>query len=603
MSQQLWPWRKIEDRLKTTTLSGRTPAVLFASGHLSPTHKGHVLMLHQAEDRLKRLGYDVLGGWLSPAHDLAVLADAKKRGVPELGHDFRLYLAEQSVTEDPFVSVSSFEASCASIPTDQDTGRALYIAANEKFGPQFPRDKIRVFCVCGCDHMAEFKLKNGFGSTQLGVVVVPRENTDEILLEKPSMLVFVADSTPGEAAALSSTQLRQAIIDGNREYVKNAMVYNAARCVLQPTLQEQQLMRTDFEHLGSMNPALDIISTDGAWPHAQFAKKFAQLQPQDVPAVLIVSGSMSPVHNGHFEVMRVGRERLERAGYKVLVGYLSPQNATGAAAEMRSAEGADNEVALSTGFRLKTTKLAVSNDDFVYLGAWEASVMGRVARPHDVMRDLSESLAKSVPGLRERLSELRIFYACDPGQASRRGLNKAIGASDKGIVIVPRADEDCFLLEKPCNLFFITDPTECEASIVVAAKIRAALLSGNADFVNRNVPAAVARFILSPTASELAAMQEDFAALRPQALGGSARLTDGASADKAQEKFKAVLRAWAGPNGCVGIEDVARLLQALDPSWTNSEISTFSSGAFGAVSKGGEVSCDALVDWMFMAGN
>jgi len=604
MDRVPWPWESVEKHFKEERPSTKIPAVVFASGNFGPTHRGHVLMLHQARRRLLELGYDVLGGWISPSHDLSVLADAKARGYPELRHDFRLHLADLSVREDDFISVGAWESSQPGPVTEHDTAKALFEAVNGKFRDMFPqREAIRVFCVCGCDHMAKFRLKSGFGSTTCGVIGVPREHMDEVILEKPNLLVLVADATPGEAAAISSSLLRDAIINGEKEYVKNAMIFDAARCILQPTLQEQQVMRSCFENLGVMNPALDIIAVDGPWPTAKLAKRLEGLSPTDIPAVLIVSGSMSPVHMGHFEVMKAGRARLERAGFKMLAGYLSPQNAVGAGAEMRAAAGSEEETALSTGFRLLTTQVAVVDDDFVSLGAWEASVMGRVPMPYEVMAELEKHLYKSIPQLRDLQNVLRIFYACGPGQASRRGLHKSMSLLDKGVVIVPREDEDCFLLESPANLFYVAEPAPGEANVVVAAKIRAAIQSGNATYVASAVPPAVARYVLSPTASEVAAMKTDFEYLRPDAARGALRIVDAAATQEAQVKFKAILHSWAGPKGSIAIEDVVRLLEVLDPSWTNSELNTFSSGACGAVGKTGKILCDDLVDWMFGVGS
>jgi hypothetical protein len=303
------------------------------------------------------------------------------------------------------------------------------------------------------------------------------------------------------------------------------------------------------------------------------------------------------------EVMKMGRERLERAGYTVLAGYLSPQNATGAAAEMRAAAGSEDEKALSTGFRLKTTKIAVCDDDFVSLSPWEASVVGRVSTPHEVMHELTTYLLQNVPNLRNMPNRLRIFYACGPGQAARRNINKGLSLTDKGIVIVPRENEECFTMEKPCNLFFVSEPAAGEANIVVAARIREAIQAGNAAYVSSVCPAAVARYVLSPTPSEMAASKADFDFLRPQTGKGALSLVDQAATDEAQDKFKAVLRAWAGPAGLIAIEDIARLMEVLDPSWTNSELSSFSSGAAGAVSKAGSIKTDDLVDWLFKGGN
>lgn len=590
-----WPWQKLQARvaLLQETPTEKIPAVLFAAGHFSPTHLGHVLMMHQAEERLLRLGYEVIGAFMSPSHDLSVLEDAHARGAPELRCDFRIKLAELSTAGDSLVAVSSWEAKQTQKSTDHQVAAALFEAVNGAYGALFEDERIRVFCVCGCDHMAKNHLSRGLGGEFLGVVIVPRDQTEEILLEKGASLVFVAEPAQGDAAALSSTKVRGAILNGDKEYVKSAMATSAARCVLQPTLQELQEMRIDFENLHIINPALDIIAQDGAWPLAKLSKRLAELEEKDSPAVVLVSGSMSPAHQGFFDVMKSAKERLERAGYKVIGAFLSPQNATGAATEMRSAAGSEQEFALSTGFRLKSTRLAASDDDFVSLGAWEASVTGRVPSPQEVMGQLLTAIVASIPAMREKI---HIFYACGPGQAARRGLSSSLNTADRGVVIVPCENEDCYLLEKPAHLFFIADPRVGEANIVMAAKIRAAVQSCNGAYVRSVCHPAVSRFLLSPTEDEQATMKADFEYLLPAA---ASRTTDSAVLAEAREKFKTVLSAWAGPPGMIAIEDVARVLEVLDPTWTNSELNTFTSGAFGAVGKAGQISSDDLVDWMF----
>lgn len=592
-----WPWQKLQARVQLLqeTPTEKIPAVLFAAGHFSPTHLGHVLMMHQAEKRLLRLGYEVIGAFMSPSHDLSVLEDAKNRGAPELRSGFRIKLAELSTSQDGLVSVSSWEANQAKQLTDHEVAAALFEAVNSVYGDLFEDECIRVFCVCGCDHMARNHLSRGLGAENLGVVIVPRDLTEEILLERAASLVFVAEPAQGDAAALSSTKVREAILNGDNEYVKRAMPNSAARCVLQPTLRELQEMRIDFENLNVINPALDIIAQDGAWPLAKLSRRLAELDEGDGlrPAVVLVSGSMSPAHKGFFDVMKKATERLERAGYKVVGAFLSPQNATGAATEMRSAAGSEQETALSTGFRLKSTRLAASDNDFVSLGAWEASVVGRVPSPQEVMVQLMNAITDAFPRMRECL---HIFYACGPGQAARRGLSSSLNMSDRGVVIVPCENEDCYLLEKPAHLFFIAEPRAGEANIVMSAKIRAAVQACNGSYVRSVCHPAVSRFILSPTEEEQATMKADFEYLLPAA---ASRITDSAVLAEAREKFKTVLSAWAGPPGMIAIEDVARVLEVLDPTWTNSELNTFTSGAFGAVGKAGKISSDDLVEWMF----
>jgi hypothetical protein len=566
------------------------------------------MMLWQAQERLLRLNYEVLGGWLVPCNDLGVLADAKKRGIPELAHPFRSTVAELNTSEDRLISVSSWEGSVLDrIPSDIEAAKTLYEAVNSKFGEEFQSTgPIRVYCVCGCDHGESF-LKHGFGSSELGVVIVPREGSEEAFFDKPTKLVYVGDPTPGQVASYSSTKLRNAILKGERQYVEAVMHSAAARFILQPSMQDINAMKRDFENLGVVNPAMGVVGDAEPWPLEKLHKNLKEMPAGSRPAVLVLSGSMSPAHHGHLNVIRQARERLQQAGYTVLAGFLSPQNATGSAAEMRAAAGSEQEMALSTTFRLLTTKLTLADDDFLSLATWEAAHISQVATAHEVMTYLAKYIIDKIPSMKE--SGLCVFYACGPGQAARRGLTRSVGVSNLGIVIVPREDEDCFSLEKPTNLFYVAEPAAGEANIVVAAKIRAALQSGDVAYVSSVVAPSVARLLLSPTEAERADMKADFDYLRPDISGGdlstdnnggALRLTEPSA--EAQVKLKKVLQAWAGPSGQIAMQDIARLLEVIDPSWTSSELSTLSSGAWcngGGGGKSGSVDCEAFTDWLF----
>lgn len=322
------------------------------------------------------------------------------------------------------------------------------------------------------------------------------------------------------------------------------------------------------------------------------------MPPSSKPAVLIQSGSMSPAHRGHVDVLKAARARLERAGYYVLAGFLSPQNAIGAAREMRAAAGCENETALSSSFRLTTTKLAIVDDEFISLGTWEANVQDRVSTPTEVLQSLSGYIYEQLPELKESM-QIHAFYACGPGQAQRRGMMRSFGATDRGVVVVPRDDEENFYLENPRNLFFVADPAPGEANIVVAAKIRAAVRSGNATLVSSLVAPAVARFLLAPTEAERSAAKEDFECLQPDSTKGGLRLIDASSTDEVREKLKKVFAAWAGPSGVLPVEDITRLLEIIDPSWSSSELSTLSSNMCGGKTSKDGVECEALVEWLF----
>jgi hypothetical protein len=266
---------------------------------------------------------------------------------------------------------------------------------------------------------------------------------------------------------------------------------------------------------------------------------------------------------------------------------------------MRAAAGCENEHAFSTHFRLLTTKLTIVDDDFLSMGTWEASVVDRVATPTDVMQSLSGYIYDQIPSLRQSGTQLHVFYACGPGVAQRRGMMRSFGATDRGVVVVPRDDEDCFMLEAPRSLFFVADPAPGEANIVAAKNIRAAVRSGNASLVSSLVAPAVARMLLAPTEAERSAAKADFDSLQPDSKRGAYRLIDPAAADEVREKLRKVFAAWAGPSGILPVDDLTRLLEIIDPSWSSSELSTLSSNMCGGkITKDG-VDCEAFVDWLF----
>ncbi len=49
------------------------PLVLFSTGGFAPVHEGHLQMMEAARAEMTRAGYDVIGGFLAPAHDSYVL--------------------------------------------------------------------------------------------------------------------------------------------------------------------------------------------------------------------------------------------------------------------------------------------------------------------------------------------------------------------------------------------------------------------------------------------------------------------------------------------------------------------------------------------------
>ncbi|CAK0904174.1 unnamed protein product [Prorocentrum cordatum] len=83
-----WPCEKLMQRLATAPDS-KYPAVLVATGAMSPAHRGHLLMMWEAKARLERCGYAVVGAWLAPAGAAAAGREAQATGSVQLSWAFR----------------------------------------------------------------------------------------------------------------------------------------------------------------------------------------------------------------------------------------------------------------------------------------------------------------------------------------------------------------------------------------------------------------------------------------------------------------------------------------------------------------------------------
>merc|ERR1719291_616001 len=219
---------------------------------MSPTHRGHVLMMWEAKARLERCGYAVVGAWLSPASAAAAGREAQVTGSAQLSWAFRHKIAELSVCDDDFVAVRSGEPHEPGGPaTEQVLCDGLQQYLSERFCASFEGQMVRVFFVCGTDAAEKGGLYSGvLPHREGGVVVVPRED-EEPRLEVPSQLVYVADPIPGDVCAFSSSRVRTAIKENNVQAASREMAPAAARYVLAPTDAERVEMSADYEALGT----------------------------------------------------------------------------------------------------------------------------------------------------------------------------------------------------------------------------------------------------------------------------------------------------------------------------------------------------------------
>ena len=233
-------------------------AVLLTTGAMNPVHKGHLSLIYQSKLRLYKAGYEVVGAWLSPSHDLYLQPKAKKLKTIGLSAPFRAELIKQTVAVDPLIDIGLWESSLKLSGSDWGPSDYPYVCLSLKeqiekeFGSKY--GEITVFYTCGTDHAQKCDLYNGPHKWG-GVVVVPREG-DTIGKENPDLKVYVAEPSKGDIASYSSTLIRAAIEENNRDDVRKMMSDRAARFLLETTDEEYTKFSSDFDKLKSKKPVL-----------------------------------------------------------------------------------------------------------------------------------------------------------------------------------------------------------------------------------------------------------------------------------------------------------------------------------------------------------
>eukprot|EP00965_Chrysotila_dentata_P255424 6212220-Pleurochrysis_carterae.AAC.3 len=244
-----WPFQKLDLQRKP---GPKGSAVLLTTGAMNPLHQGHIVMLHQACDRLEADGIAVLGAFLSPSHDNYILQKTKRARTLALSATFRLHVAQQAVRGDPLVSVGAWEAQQrGGWPDFPEVCAALQLALDSLPETQV-RGRIECFYVCGSDHANKCMLWNG--DVGDGVVVVPRMGDRLYGSEDTSRRCYVATPTSDNTAALSSTRLRAAIQQRDAVSIEDALSPAAVSILLHPGPEEYLQFQQDYLQLGIKQP-------------------------------------------------------------------------------------------------------------------------------------------------------------------------------------------------------------------------------------------------------------------------------------------------------------------------------------------------------------
>jgi nicotinic acid mononucleotide adenylyltransferase len=194
-----WPFAKLDARMAQPVRGPRR--VLLSTGKLNPVHLGHTANFDYAAAMLEaEHGLEVVGGFLSPSHDLYV-ASACRTG-PVFPADQRLALCELATANHPWLAVGAWESQVAGYwPDFPEVIGALAVALHERFGADAPG----VLYVCGADHF-----EHNVRHVRLpGVCAVNREGGS--VASDPARGVYAVRPADNRFHGLSSTKIRAAL--------------------------------------------------------------------------------------------------------------------------------------------------------------------------------------------------------------------------------------------------------------------------------------------------------------------------------------------------------------------------------------------------------
>ena len=154
------------------------------------------------------------------------------------------------------------------------------------------------------------------------------------------------------------------------------------------TKSTKALFDAGFFDDGLMNLALHYMSYDYSFattPVEKLRKKIEAIRDdRQRIAVLLTTGGMAPIHNGHIEMMEKAREIVEGRGYQVLGGYFAPGH------DSYVGQKYGGTAAIPAEHRCAMVELACQDSDWLDCDPWATRYMPAELNFTDIVRRLTD---------------------------------------------------------------------------------------------------------------------------------------------------------------------------------------------------------------------
>jgi nicotinate (nicotinamide) nucleotide adenylyltransferase len=147
----LTPMNTIRNQLLQHGKDGldRKYAIFISTGSYCPIHRMHTQIFEDAKDYMTKLGFTVIGGFLSPSHYNHVLA---KLGDNAVSSYHRIKMVELATDESPWLTISKWESSQPSMVNYDQVTASIADLVSTVVTP------LTVFYLCGADIAMKSKL-------------------------------------------------------------------------------------------------------------------------------------------------------------------------------------------------------------------------------------------------------------------------------------------------------------------------------------------------------------------------------------------------------------------------------------------------------------